>query len=95
MCSRQLPRHPICHHAAHGTALESARLVRCEESEHHRAPCPTVPWSYYDVLRGYCDTCILNGEKLAQQQGLDRGLYCQRLGVSYSALREANPGAFR
>ena len=92
MRSCQIPRHAICRHAAHGTALEAARMVRSENSEPIDFSCRSMPWSYYDVQRGYCDTCILKGEKLAQERGLDRGVYCQQMGVSYSALSEANPG---
>lgn len=93
MCCRKIPRHPICHHAAQGTAIENAAFTRCGEVKQEGEACPTVSWSYYDVERGFCDRCIINGEVLAQQQGLDPGIYCQRMGVSYSALREANPGA--
>lgn len=93
MCCRKLPRHPECRHAAQGTVTEGAKLDRCEESAQKRNTCLTVRWGFYDVGRGFCDRCIINGELLAQRQGLDPGIYCERMGVSYSTLREANPGA--
>ena len=93
MCCRQIPRHPACRHAAHGTALQAARSLPCEQALRRGAPCSVVPWSFFDVERGYCDTCILNGERLAQEQGLDPGVYCERMGVGYAALREANLGS--
>jgi hypothetical protein len=93
MCSRQTPRHPICHHAAHGTALEVARLVLCEDAERLGSPCQNIPWGSYEVRRGHCDTCIINGERLAQERGLDAGLYSRSMGVSLHALRAAHPAA--
>lgn len=89
-CCRNAPRHPACHHAAHGTALEPARITCCEQASPSPSPC--APWKYYNVRRGYCDRCIIRGELLAQQRGLDRGLYCRQMGVSYTDLRDANPG---
>ncbi len=41
--------------------------------------------------RGYCDRCIIKGELLAKQQGLDAGVFCRRMGVKYAQLRDANP----
>lgn len=95
MCCRQFPRHPGCQHAAHGTALADARLCRCDDAQRSGVVCETLPWSSYDVARAMCDRCIINGELLAQSQGLDPGVYCVRMGVSYTALRDANPGSFR
>ena len=93
MCVRKAPRHPACHHAAHGTINAGARLERCEAAEAKRGICIAVPWDYFDVDREYCDRCIITGELLAQRQGLDPGVYCQRMCVKYSDLREANPGS--
>ena len=92
MCVRLAPRHPACHHAAHGTVDAGAKLERCGPAEKKRNTCTGTPWDYFDVDREYCDRCIISGELLAQRQGLDPGVYCQRMGVSYSELREANPG---
>jgi hypothetical protein len=85
--------HPQCQHAAHGTALEPARFERCGEAERSGVVCSTVPWSYFEVTRGHCDSCIIKGELLAQERGLDPGIYCRSMGVSYVALRDANPGS--
>lgn len=29
---------------------------------------------------------------MAQRRGLDPGVYCSQMGVSYAALKDANPG---
>lgn len=94
MCIRKAPRHPGCHHAAQGTIDAGARLERCKVADKKQMTC-TAAWDYFDVDRDYCDRCIISGELLAQQQGLDPGVYCSRMGVSYSELREANPGSLR
>lgn len=47
----------------------------------------------YDVQRAFCDSCIINGELLAQKRGLDVGVYARRMGASYNALADANPAA--
>ena len=93
MCTRKAPQHPNCGHAAHGSALEGAYLERCPESLLKGQVCETVPWGTFNVVRSYCDRCIINGELLSQQRGLDPGIYCQGMGVTYSELRDYNPGA--
>lgn len=89
---RKAPRHPVCHHAAHGTIDAGAKLERCQVAK-KKSNCIGTPWDFFDVDREYCDRCIISGELLAQKRGLDPGVYCQRMGVSYSDLREANPEA--
>lgn len=59
-----------------------------------RGGCSNVQWSYFDVGRGYCDRCIINGELLLQRKGLDPGLYARGMGVNYNELRNANPSCF-
>lgn len=49
-------------------------MERCGEAERCGNTCCIVPWSFFDVPRGYCDTCIIKGELLAQKQGLDTGV---------------------
>ena len=93
MCSREASRHPGCHHAAHGTIDPAAKIQRCEEARAKDKTCQAPPWTFFDVTRAYCDSCIIKGEILAQKQGLDPGVYCQRMGASYTALQEANPGS--
>ncbi|CZT20417.1 uncharacterized protein RCC_06277 [Ramularia collo-cygni] len=94
MCFKTAPRHPKCGHAAHGTASEGARLSRCDRSK-LRGPCGPIQWEHFDVRRGYCDSCIINGEFFAQKSmRLDPGVYCRRLGASYNDLRNANPEAW-
>jgi hypothetical protein len=78
MCSRQVPRHPTCRHAAHGTQAQSARLDRCEESLSAGTICEVVVWEFFDIERPLCDQCIIRGEKVAQGRGLDAGVFTQR-----------------
>jgi hypothetical protein len=78
------------HMQAHGTVCEGAKLVRCELAKHRR-PCGPVRWESFEVARAYCDSCIINGEFLAQRTGLDPGVYSRRLGARYLDLKEANP----
>lgn len=92
MCNRQAPRHPICGHAAQGTAFELASLLRCDKAKLSGTLCPCVAWASYDLPRKFCDRCIIEGELVAQEQGHDAGVFCKRMGVAYSALRDANPG---
>jgi hypothetical protein len=94
MCYRTAPKHPACGHAAHGTALESSKLEFCRSARSSNTRCPASSWKTVDVARPYCDHCIAHGEILAQSRGLDPGLYCQRMNVSYHDLESANPGVF-
>jgi hypothetical protein len=86
------PRHADCRHAAHGTVLEPGKLERCAESLDRGGVCHVLVWEFFDIGRRYCDRCIIHGELLVQQQGLDVGTFCQRMGVKYGELRDANPG---
>lgn len=54
--------------------------------------CTPLLWATYDVQRHYCDRCIINGERAAQERGWGKGVYCQRMGVGYNELFDANPG---
>nr|POE49086.1 hypothetical protein CFP56_32236 [Quercus suber] len=63
-------------------------------AEHSGSHCSPLSWASYAVVRPQCDRCIIHGEILSQNRGLDRGVYCQRMGVEYQDLYEANPGAF-
>jgi hypothetical protein len=94
MCYRTAPKHPACGHAAHGTALESSKLEICRSARSSNTRCLTSPWKMVDVARPFCDHCIAHGEILAQSRGLDPGLYCQRMNVSYHDLESADPGVF-
>jgi hypothetical protein len=93
MCHQTAPRHPACGHAAHGTAMESSKLEICRKARTRNTRC-TLSWKLVDVSRAYCDHCIAHGEILAQSQGLDPGIYCQRWNVSYTELQAANPEVF-
>lgn len=92
MCYHTAPKHPTCGHAAHGTAWESSKLQVCRKASSRKTKCPAPSWQPVDVNRAYCDHCIACGEMLAQSQGLDPGVYCRRMNVSYIDLEAANPG---
>lgn len=96
MCHFTAPKHPLCGHSAHGTAFESSRLSSCpkSKSKDKGKPCSTKTWKPIDVARANCDRCILHGASQARKQGLDPSVYCQRMGVEYVELVEANPGVF-
>jgi len=93
MCHQTAPKHPSCGHAAHGTAMQSSKLEICRKARSRNTRC-TPSWKLVNVARPYCDHCIAHGEILAQSRGLDAGIYCQRLNVSYTKLQVANPGVF-
>lgn len=92
MCHFTAPKHPLCGHSAHGTAFESCRLSPCPQSKSKSKPCLTKTWKPINVARANCDRCILHGASQARKQGLDPSVYCQRMGVEYAELVEANPG---
>lgn len=94
MCHQEAPKHPACGHAAHGTAWQGSKLVVCRKASSRKTKCSIPSWQPINVNRAYCDHCIARGEMLAQSQGLDPGLYCRRMNVSYDDLEAANPGLF-
>ena len=94
MCYHTAPKHPACGHAAHGTAWQGSKLEVCHKASSRKTKCSVPSWQPVNVNRAYCDHCIARGELLAQSQGLDPGLYCRRMNVSYDDLESANPGLF-
>lgn len=97
MCHFTAPKHPLCGHPAQGTAFESSRLTPCHNSNSKKGkgkPCLTKTWKPIDVAGASCDRCIPHGANQARKQGLDPAVYCQRMGVEYAELVEANTGVF-
>jgi hypothetical protein len=95
MCWTRVYYHPTCGHRAVGTGYYPNRIDVCHTAIQTRntTACmanPTYCTNY--VTRPYCDDCciytILGGVNL----GYRIKDICFSLGVTFEALREANPG---